>query len=77
MTEATIGLIAAATAPTITALAGLVVGIRNSRKSSEIHVLVNSSAMKLRADLADANAQIEELKIVLNQMIESAKDITS
>ncbi len=66
----------------ITALAGLVVSLKNGRKADtmatkvddaavrqqEIHTLVNSNLTKVKDDLADAKAQILALKALITTM---------
>lgn len=55
---------------TVTALAGLVVSLKNGRKADlaatkqeEIHVLVNSNLSKVKEDLEEAKREIMSLKM--------------
>lgn len=52
-------------APTLAALGGLFVAIRNSKKSDEIHVLVNSNLTAVKADLALALERVDKLEKLL------------
>lgn len=54
--------IVASIAPTIAALAALIVGIRNGRKSDAIHALANSQLTAVTTSLKEANAKIEGLQ---------------
>lgn len=54
----------ASIAPTIAALAALVVSVLNSRRLVEIHTLTNSNLSKVTAALAVANEKIEGLRLL-------------
>ena len=54
--------------PTIAAVAGLIVGIINSRKSGEIHTLVNSQLSNVKADLEIANSRIVAMQAIIEGM---------
>jgi len=61
--------VVAAVPATMTALAGLLVSLRNGQKANtaatkqeEIHTLVNSNMTNLKAELAAAKAEIAELR---------------
>ncbi len=62
MTDATFVAVAASVPPTITALAALIVSVRNGRKSDVIHVLVNSKMTQALSDLEDAKKEIIALR---------------
>lgn len=68
MTDVALVAIIAAVPPTVTALAGLVVSLKNSKKANdaavkqeEIHGLVNSNLTKVKNELADARSEIRAL----------------
>jgi|GEM_PF-2127775 len=44
------------------------VGVSNSRKANQIHVLVNSNMTALKSDLAIANSKIEDLEQLVGKM---------
>lgn len=46
---------------TITAIAGLIISIRNGGKSDKIATAVDGTASKLQNDLSEANGRIEQL----------------
>ena len=56
--------------PTLVALAGFIVTLKNGVKSDKIHVLVNSNMTKVQADLAAARLNIEELQVVISKLVE-------
>lgn len=58
----------AAVPPTLTAVAVLVISMRNSKKADAIHVLVNSKMTAVQAELAEAHRRVEQLeKVILMQ----------
>jgi hypothetical protein len=56
-------------APTIAAIAGVLVSILNNRKATEIHSLVNSNLHAVQADLAAAKQQIKDLQDLVSKMV--------
>lgn len=62
MSNETLAIILTALPPTLAALAGLVVGILNSRKSSEIRMVVNGNLRATKDALKEAIILIEELR---------------
>jgi len=54
--------------PTVAALAAMIVGIYNSRKSGEIHTLVNSQLSNVKADLTIANQRIVAMQAIIESM---------
>lgn len=65
MTDVTIAIIVSAVAPTTTAAAALIVGLRNSRKAAEIHTLVNSNLSTAKAEALADRARVEALTALL------------
>lgn len=51
-----------------------VVGVVNTRKANEIHVLVNSNLTKVKSDLSEAIKQIARLEKLLAARDEPAGD---
>lgn len=64
-------------APTLAALGGLFVSLRNSKKSDEIHVLVNSNLTAVKADLALALERVDKLEKLLVTFTGSASPPTA
>lgn len=67
--------IVAAVPVTVTAIAGLVVSLKNGRKADlaavkqqEIHVLVNSNLTQVKNDLEDAKNEIATLKSLVQDL---------
>ncbi len=63
----------ASIAPTITAAAGLIVGILNREKVKEIHTLTNSNLHKVVAELAEAKLKIGALEAIIE--LEKKKNV--
>ena len=62
MSNETLTIILTALPPTLAALAGLIVGILNSRKSTTIHTLVNSNLDRIKSELQAATSLITQLR---------------
>lgn len=71
MTDATFHDLTMALPPTIAAVAGLIVSLRNSKKANAIHVLVNSKMTEALKDVALAKAEIVELKAVIAKIVQT------
>ncbi len=50
---------------TVTAFAGLIVSLKNSKKADQIHTLVNSNLDAVKDQLAAANTRIEVLSAAI------------
>jgi hypothetical protein len=75
MTEPVQIALTVATAPTILAIGTLIVGIRNSNKADEIHILVNSNLTSVKADLTLALDRVKKLEDMLLMMASANKEV--
>jgi hypothetical protein len=62
MSETIVIAIIIAVAPTIVALGGVIIGLRNGRKVEQVHVLVNSNLDKVKKDLQTALDRVDKLE---------------
>ncbi len=63
MTESIIIAMIVAIPPTLVAIAGLIQSVMNGKKSEQIHILVNSNMLALKAELHAAAIEIQDLKL--------------
>lgn len=61
LSDTTLAIIVAQIPITVTAIAGLIMSIRNGAKADKIASAVDGTASKLQEDLATANGRIEQL----------------
>jgi len=67
--------IVASIPPTLAALAGVLVSLRNTSKLTEIHTLTNSNLTKVMTDLVIANARVGKLEELVAAMVQQKKDM--
>lgn len=74
MTETVQLALVASVAPTLAAIAGIVVSWRNNRKLDVIHTLTNSNLTKVTTDLEFANKEIGKLRELVTDLVAKPED---